>query len=78
MQFISQFGDARMKFEEITELRKECEALKENDGKSGIIDFDIFMQKMLSIYRVLVTRAKTYVINAFAASDLDGNGVCNL
>jgi len=25
-----------------------------------------------------VNRAKTYVINAFAASDLDGNGVCNL
>lgn len=26
----------------------------------------------------MVNRAKAYVINAFAASDLDGNGVCNL
>lgn len=25
-----------------------------------------------------MNRAKNYVINAFAASDLDGNGVCNL
>lgn len=33
---------------------------------------------MLAKYRQLVNRAKTYVINAFAASDLDGNGVCNL
>jgi len=27
---------------------------------------------------MLVNRAKTYVINAFDSSDLDGNGVCNL
>ena len=28
-------------------------------------------------YRILVSRAKEYVINAFAACDLDGNGMCN-
>ncbi len=26
----------------------------------------------------MISRAKTYVINAFAASDLDGNGFCNI
>ena len=29
-------------------------------------------------YRLLVNRAKIYVINAFAASDLDGNNICNM
>lgn len=33
---------------------------------------------MLHKYRLIVNRAKTYVIHAFAASDLDGNKVCNL
>lgn len=27
---------------------------------------------------MLVNKAKTYVINAFAASDLDGNGKCDM
>lgn len=43
----------------------------------GVIDFDLFMLKLLNRYRGLVNRAKEYVINAFAASDLDGNGMCN-
>lgn len=33
---------------------------------------------MLHKYRLIVNRAKTYVIHAFAACDLDGNKVCNL
>ena len=36
------------------------------------------MTKILQKYRILINRAKDYVINAFAASDLDGNGMCNL
>lgn len=28
-------------------------------------------------YKILVSRAKEYVINAFAACDLDGNNMCN-
>lgn len=55
--------------------------LKENDpkniNKAGIIDFDSFMIRLLNRYRGVVSRAKDYVINAFAASDLDGNGMCN-
>ena len=36
------------------------------------------MTKLLVKYNLLVNRAKVYVINAFAACDLDGNGMCNL
>ena len=36
------------------------------------------MTKMLIRYRLIVNRAKSYVIHAFAACDLDGNKVCNL
>lgn len=30
------------------------------------------------MFRNTVEKTKLYVINAFAASDLDGNGMCNL
>jgi hypothetical protein len=36
------------------------------------------MAKALYRYRLIVNRAKSYVIHAFAASDLNGDGVCNL
>ena len=35
------------------------------------------MMNLFVKYRILVSRAKEYVINAFAACDLDGNGMCN-
>lgn len=47
--------------------------MKETDNKQLVIDFDLFMTKLLNTYRMMVNRAKTYVINAFAACDLDGN-----
>ena len=62
-------------------MKREIENLKETDPKNinraGIIDFDAFMIRLLNRYRGLVNKAKDYVINAFAASDLDGNGMCN-
>ena len=76
------FADTRMTNEENMELKKEIDGLKEVDArninKTGIIDFDAFMEKILNKYKILVNRAKTYVINAFAACDLDGNKMCNL
>ncbi|KAL4486029.1 hypothetical protein ABPG72_003963 [Tetrahymena utriculariae] len=82
MAFVGNFVDSRMTYDEQTEFKKDIESLKEVDSKgihtNGLIDFDVFLNKMLAKYRQLVNRAKTYVINAFAASDLDGNGVCNL
>lgn len=63
-----------MTHEEKDDLRREVELLKENDpkfiNKSGIIDFDVLMMTVFVKYRVLVSRAKEYVINAFAACDL--------
>lgn len=35
------------------------------------------MIHLFAKYKILVSRAKEYVINAFAACDLDGNGMCN-
>ena len=70
-----------MTYEEKEELKKEMELLKEMDprnvNKAGIIDFDQFMMQLFVKYKILVSRAKEYVINAFAACDLDGNGMCN-
>ncbi|CAD8141379.1 unnamed protein product [Paramecium pentaurelia] len=68
--------------EELFSLKHEIEQLKENDpkniNKQGIIDFDLMMIKVLQVFRNTVEKTKLYVINAFAASDLDGNGMCNL
>ena len=36
------------------------------------------MIRVLQIFRNNVEKTKAYVINAFAASDLDGNGMCNI
>lgn len=70
-----------MTFEEKEDLKQELEILRENDpkniNKAGIIDFDHFMIQLFVRYKILVSRAKEYVINAFAACDLDGNGMCN-
>lgn len=44
-----------MTFDEQTELKKDIESLKENDNKgvhtAGVIDFDVFLNKMLIKYR---------------------------
>ncbi|CAD8105161.1 unnamed protein product [Paramecium primaurelia] len=81
VQYIGIFADSRMTSEEKEELKKELDLLKENDpkqvNKQHLIDFDQFMIQLFAKYKILVSRAKEYVINAFAACDLDGNGMCN-
>ena len=52
--------------------------VKGGNNKSGLINVDIFMNLIIMKYRMLVNRAKVYVKNAFAASDLDGNGYCDI
>lgn len=67
-----------MRGEENSELRRDIEALKIYDSnKMATIDFDAYLTRLLTTYRVLVNRAKQYVINAFNACDLDGNRKCN-
>ena len=49
------------------ELRNELENLKEPDpkNKSGIVDIDLFMLKVLDKYRNVTHRTKLFVIHAF-------------
>lgn len=42
------------------------------------IDFDIFSMKILDYYHTLLKQTKQYVKNAFSASDLNGNGRCDI
>ncbi len=80
MSYVNNFGDNRMSEEEQVIFKKDIEELRDINNKYGndLIDFDVFLNQLLIQYKLLVNRAKIYVINAFAAADLDGNGVCNL
>jgi hypothetical protein len=68
--------------EDASTIKKDIEDMKEADpsnlNKAGVIDFDLLMYKVLHFFRQSVNKTKVYVMNAFAASDLDGNGMCNL
>ena len=82
LDFIRVFSENKLSHEEITDLRKELDSIKENDpkniNKNGIIDMDVYLTKILTKYRHIMNRTKTYVVNAFNACDLDGNKMCNL
>jgi len=82
LEFIRVFSENKLSHEEIADLRKELDTIKEIDpkniNKNGIIDMDIYLTKILTRYRHIMNRTKTYVVNAFNACDLDGNKMCNL
>lgn len=61
-------------------LKQEIEVLKEVDDKNkgGIIDFDLMMIRVLIVFRNNIEKTKLYVINAFNACDLDGNGFVDI
>ncbi|CAK94800.1 unnamed protein product (macronuclear) [Paramecium tetraurelia] len=64
------------------QLKKELDSIVEKDvtqqNRDGVLDFDQMMLKVLRLFRDNVQNIQTFVINAFNASDLDGNGMCNL
>ena len=82
LDYLKVFGENKLNSEELLELKMQIDSIKENDpknvNKTGIVDFDIFMSKLLIKYRYIVNRCKIYVKNAFKAADLDNNGQCNL
>ena len=82
LEYLKVFSENKMTPEELNELKKELDNIKENDpknfNKNGIVDVDIFLSKILARYRVIVSRTKNYVVNAFKAADLDGNHMCDL
>jgi hypothetical protein len=55
LDYLRYFGENRLSSEEMAELRKEMEAMKEVDpknlNKTGIIDLDIFLLKIITKYR---------------------------
>ncbi|CAK67716.1 unnamed protein product (macronuclear) [Paramecium tetraurelia] len=65
--------------DEIKELRNDLDNLKESDSKnkSGVVDLDQFMSKVIDKYRNVTHRTKLFVIHAFQAADLDGNKKIN-
>ncbi|CAD8062414.1 unnamed protein product [Paramecium sonneborni] len=82
LAYLGQLQNFNFTQEELNYLKQDLENQKENDpkniNKAGIVDFDLLMIRVLTIFRNNVEKTKLYVINAFAASDLDGNGMCNL
>ena len=82
LEYVRHFSENKMTTEEYVEFKREFENIKENDPKNinrnGIIDVDIFMTKVLAKYRVICSRTKQFVVNAFKAADLDGNKYCSL
>lgn len=68
--------EEKLSVKELLEYRKSLEKLKEPDPSglnSGVIDVDLFMEKIMEKYSLIVNRTKQYVIDAFKACDLDGN-----
>lgn len=82
MDYIKVILENIMPIEDITDLRISLDTLKEVDLKSTtktlIIDFDIFISKVLSKYRILLDKTQLFVKSAFLAADFDGNNIINL
>ena len=82
LEYLRYFSENKMGMEEYVEFKREFEPIKENDPKNinrnGIVDVDLFMTKVLTKYRIIMSRTKQFVVNAFKAADLDGNKYCSL
>ena len=82
LEYLKFFSENKMSSDELNEIKREVDFLKENDHKNinklGIVDMDIFLSKILNRYRLIINRTKDYVVNAFTAADLDGNKMCDI
>lgn len=81
VDYIHHLFDDKIPRLELIEFRKQIEKLKEADPSSlnsGIIDMDVFLEKVIEKYAVIVNGTKQYVIDAFKACDLDGNNTCSV
>ena len=82
LQYLSVLSDNKVNPEDMKKIKQKLESIREADpknvNKAGIVDFDLFMLMFIDWYQLIVNKAKEHVINAFAASDLDGNLMCNL
>lgn len=81
IDFLNQLFADKIPRHDLLEFRKSLDKLKEPDPNSlnsAIIDLDMFMDKVIEKYSVIVTGNKQYVIDAFKACDLDGNNTCSV
>ncbi|EAR96842.2 EF hand protein (macronuclear) [Tetrahymena thermophila SB210] len=82
LDYIKVILEKIMPFEDLVDLRQQLDNMKEVDlkhtNKIHVVDFDIFMSKVLQKYRILMNKTQLFVKNAFFAADLDGNGRINL
>eukprot|EP01017_Pseudomicrothorax_dubius_P020836 TRINITY_DN22610_c0_g1_i1.p1 TRINITY_DN22610_c0_g1~~TRINITY_DN22610_c0_g1_i1.p1 ORF type:complete len:350 (-),score=98.23 TRINITY_DN22610_c0_g1_i1:15-1022(-) len=77
LEFIKQI--AGKDTSDFTELRTDIEALREVDSKKQpVVDMDVYLSHILEKYRLIVNKTKAFVGNAFAAADLDANGMITL
>lgn len=67
---------------EILLLKKEFDAIKEDDPKNsikfGIIDFDVIMSKYLATLKTLRNKNKTFLHIVFSIADMNDDGLCDL
>ena len=77
-EYIRIFGEKKMKAEELVDFRKECEKLRIVDqtgrNNSGLVDMDLFLEKIIVKYRVMINKGKDNWESVFNSADLDGRG----
>ena len=79
--YIKSVFDKKIPFEEMYELKRKVEELKEEDKSGmnyGLIDADRFLEKVIVKYESVVNRTKQYVVDAFDSCDLDGSKTCTV
>lgn len=82
LEYLKHFAEGKLGMEEYIEFKKEFDSIKETDPKGvnryGLIDVDLALMKVLAKNRIVNNRVKQFVIDAFHASDIEGEKTCNL
>ena len=79
--YIRAVFDKKLTLEEMYEFKKRMEEFREEDKTErniGLIDGDIFLEKVIDKYGSIINRTKQYVVDAFDSCDLDGNKTCSV
>lgn len=78
VEFVRQRLEDKLKNEDVVNIRKILEKLKEKCNKQnqakGKIQFDLAMDQLLQWNKDFIIKAKDNVEELFNACDLDGNG----
>lgn len=79
--YTKQVFEKKLPFNEYYEFKKKVEEMREEDKSGmniGIVDADLFLEKVIDKYESVVNRTKQYVVDAFESCDLDGNKTCTV